>query len=251
MTDMLSGKSFVISGASSGIGRACAIAVSAEGADVVIMGRSELRLADTLAQLKPGDHRWVAADMNDPERLADTLNSALGDRKVDGFVACAGVRPVVPVRASVTSVLREAFTTNVFGTLECIRILTSRRYMKSEGGSIVLMTSIAARSGGAGLTAYAASKSALEGAARAMASELAPRRIRINCLEAGHVEDSGMWKETVALTPQYAERVMSEYPLGIGVSADVASVVVFLLSDKSRWITGSTVLVDGGHSVRS
>jgi NAD(P)-dependent dehydrogenase (short-subunit alcohol dehydrogenase family) len=99
--------------------------------------------------------------------------------------------------------------------------------------------------------AYSASKAALEGAMKVAAGELAPRNIRVNCLVPGHVQNTGMWTQMSTETPQHIEHLGDRYPLGLGLPSDIANAALFLLSDGARWITGTSVLVDGGYSLRS
>ena len=250
MSRLLAGKTVVVSGASSGIGRACAIECARAGAQLVLMGRDEQRLEETQGLLGEGDHRIVRADLEDVEGLEERLKTALRGCRIDGFISCAGVRQIVPLRSSTPDVFRHALAVNTLGALDLVRMLTSRSLMAPEGGTIVLVSSMATRSGGPGLGAYCASKAALEGAMKALVPELASRKIRINCLLPGHIRGTGMWTEMEGLTPEHVGRLKDRYPLGLGEPSDVARAALFLVSEQSRWITGASLLVDGGYSLR-
>ncbi len=251
MNNYLVGRRIVITGASSGIGRACALACANSGADVVMIGRNRERLEQTLHHMGTGGHAIVVADLGAHKELDGVLKSVLDGSRVDGLLACAGIREMLPARVTTADALQRAFAVNVIGNIEIARIVSGRSVMSQAGGSIVLFSSIVARSGGSGLTAYAASKSALEGAAKALASELAPRRIRVNCILPGHIQNTGMWDDMKTLTPEHVEQLQSRYPLGLGVPVDIANAALFLLSEGSRWITGTSIVVDGGYSLRA
>lgn len=251
MINPLAGRRILVSGASSGLGRACAIACAQAGADVVLLGRAKERLEATLGHMQGGNHDLLEVDLASGEDLTGKLTPALAGKPVHGFLACAGICDVTPVRTTTPDVLHKAMTVNVTGNLEVARVITGRRIMAPEGGSVVLFSSVVARFGGSGLTAYACAKSALEGAAKSMAAELAPRRIRVNCLVPGHIQNTGMWDDMKTMTPAHIEHLTSKYPLGLGTPVDVSNAALFLLSDESRWITGTSMLVDGGYSLNS
>ena len=170
MSRLLAGKTVVVSGASSGIGRACAIECARAGAQLVLMGRDEQRLEETQGLLGEGDHRIVRADLEDVEGLEERLKTALRGCRIDGFISCAGVRQIVPLRSSTPDVFRHALAVNTLGALELVRILTSRSLMAPEGGTIVLVSSMATRSGESWFGSLLCLKSCLGGSHESIGS---------------------------------------------------------------------------------
>jgi NAD(P)-dependent dehydrogenase (short-subunit alcohol dehydrogenase family) len=157
---------------------------------------------------------------------------------------CAGLHFLLPLQLSKAAHFQEALTANVLSALLCTKMTV--RLAAKEGASIVWLASAAASIGNAGETAYAASKGALISACRSMAAELAPRRIRVNAIAPGVVETpmSKQWLDQ--MTPEQRESVRARHLLGFGSAEDVAAAITFLVSDDSRWITGTCLTVDGG-----
>jgi len=173
----LSGKTVLVTGASSGFGRAIAVAVAEAGANVVLTARNEERLEETLSLLPAGNHQVISYDINDTEGL-DAFVAQLP--KLDGLVLCAGIQKIAPVRFLSEDVLQDVLQTNTMAPIRMAQRLLKKNLI-ARGGSIVLISSIAATCAAAGNGAYAASKGALNAFAKCMALELAPLKIRVNC----------------------------------------------------------------------
>lgn len=242
----LEGKTVLITGASSGIGRQTSISVAAMGGKVVATGRSEQRLAETLTMLAGEGHRAIPADLTDSAARA-ALTSDLPP--LQGIVHCAGITKLVPFQYLTEKHLQEVWRANYEAAVLLTQILLKKKLI-ADGGSIVFVASTAGLLGAKAITAYAASKAALIATSRVLALEVAPRRVRSNCLAPALVQ-TPMAEET-------SERVSAEtfaenlklYPLGFGKPEDVANAAVFLLSDASRWITGATLVLDGGCTIQ-
>jgi NAD(P)-dependent dehydrogenase (short-subunit alcohol dehydrogenase family) len=242
----LDGKTVLITGASSGIGRQTSISVAAMGGKVVATGRNEQRLAETLAMLAGEGHRAIPADLTDSAARA-ALTSDLP--ALQGIVHCAGITKLVPFQYLTEKHLQEVWRANYEAAVLLTQILLKKKLI-ADGGSIVFVASTAGLLGAKAITAYAASKAALIATSRVLALEVAPRRVRSNCLAPALVQ-TPMAEET-------SERVSAEtfaenlklYPLGFGKPEDVANAAVFLLSDASRWITGATLVLDGGCTIQ-
>jgi NAD(P)-dependent dehydrogenase (short-subunit alcohol dehydrogenase family) len=242
----LDGKTVLITGASSGIGRQTSISVAAMGGKVVATGRNEQRLAETLTMLDGEGHCAIPADLTDSAARA-TLTSDLPS--LQGVVHCAGITKLVPFQYLTEKHLQEVWRANYESAVLLTQILLKKKLI-ADGGSIVFVASTAGLLGAKAITAYAASKAALIATSRVLALEVAPRRVRSNCLAPALVQ-TPMAEET-------SERVSAEtfaenlklYPLGFGKPEDVANAAVFLLSDASRWITGATLVLDGGCTIQ-
>lgn len=245
----LKDKRVVVTGASSGIGLACAQMIAGQGGQVILIARNPNRLENAMQTL-PGDgHVVLPLDVTDSEALQTALGELAAVRKIDGLVCCAGIQITVPLRAMTSEQYAVIFAVNVTASLEMARIATRKNVMNGSGASIVFLSSVMGLCGQGGLTAYAASKGALISASKALAVELAPRKIRVNCVSPGHVLNTGMSEEISAvLSEEQRQEIDSHYPLGLGQPEDIAAAVAYLLSDAGRWVTGSNLVIDGGYS---
>ncbi|HBO3291123.1 TPA: SDR family oxidoreductase [Pseudomonas aeruginosa] len=239
----LQGRSILVTGASSGIGRQIALSCAAAGATLIISGRNGERLQAVLGELGGEPHRMLAADLNDEAQI-DALSGALG--KIDGLVHSAGVSALSPLRMASREHIESQLATNVIAPMLLTRYLLARQCI-SNGASILFISSISAHIGVRGVSAYSASKAAVEGMARSLSVELASRSIRVNCVAPGLVQ-TPMLEAALATTGDLSA-TMARYPLGIGQPEDVANAAIFFLSSASRWITGRALVLDGGHTV--
>lgn len=241
----LEGKTILVTGASSGIGRQVALSCAAAGATLIVTGRSVERLQAVLAELNQAgrEHRALPADLMLDADI-ESLVSAAG--KIDGVVHSAGVSHLAPMRMISRAHVESQLGANVVAPMLLTRQLLARNCLR-EQGSILFISSISAHIGVHGVSAYSASKAALEGMARSLSMEVARKKLRVNCLAPGLV-DTPMF-EAAQSTTGGLEETLAKYPLGIGKPEDVANAAIFFLSRASRWITGTTLLLDGGHTV--
>lgn len=249
--DSLSGKHIVVTGASSGLGQAAAAHLSALGASLSIVGRDESRLGATLSSLaNGGTHAAHAADVGEfggADALIQRIVTESG--AIDGLFHSAGSSLVMPMRLTKEAQVEDLFGAAVMGALGMAKAL-SRKAAMNDGGSLVFMSSVSAVRGRRGMVAYSAAKAATSGMVRALAIELAERRIRVNSITAGAVE-TAMHKSFVdSVSDELVAGYRDLHPLGFGQPDDVASAVAFLLSDASRWITGIDLPVDGGYAAK-
>ena len=241
----LEGKNILVTGASSGIGRQVALSCAAAGATLIVTGRNLERLQAVLAELNRvgRDHRALPADLMLDADI-ESLASAAG--KIDGVVHSAGLSHLAPMRMISRAHVESQLGTNVVAPMLLTRQLLARNCLR-EQGSILFISSISAHIGVHGVSAYSASKAALEGMARSLSMEVARKKLRVNCLAPGLVETPMF--EAAQSTTGGLEETLAKYPLGIGKPEDVANAVIFFLSRASRWITGTTLVLDGGHTV--
>jgi len=241
----LEGKTILVTGASSGIGRATAIACSKMGATLIITGRSELRLDDTFRTLEPKENKSVIADLSTPEGRSKLLDSV---DKIDGIVHCAGISGHKVFQFLKEDEISEMFEIN-FNT----PLLLSRDFLKkkkiNKGGSIVFITSTSGiLSSYMGGSLYSSTKGALNGLIKGMALELATKNIRVNSVMPSMVSTPIM--NGGQLTDEQFEEDKKRYPLKrYGYPEEVAYAVIYLLSDASAWTTGTNLLMDGGRSI--
>lgn len=244
MPDMneLAGKRVAVLGATGALGSAILRQLRAGGSQTVAFGRSSEKLAK-LAEHASESH---ALDLQKP----DDWEAIIGlMAPLDGLVIATGSLEVLPFSLLTAKKFGETMETNVLAPAAFLRCLLRAKKLH-VGASIVFIGSISGIRGASGHAAYTASKSALQGLVRTLALELAPRKIRVNLVSPGLV-DEGMGADfrTRVTAEQFAAYV-GAYPLGVGSSDDVTGAVSFLLSSSARWITGHDLIVDGGATLR-
>lgn len=236
----LVGKTILVTGASSGIGRAIAVACDEAGASVVLNGRNVARLNETLSQMSGEGHVIITADLTDSKQRQELVERV---PELDGLVQCAGVMNRVPCKSIGKEDIDSVFAPNVEAPMLLQSELLQERKIK-KGASILYMASIAARSAVAGNALYSASKAALIAYAKCLSLELAPRQIRVNCISPAMV-----WTDLalVGATREELEQDQLKYPLKrYGQPEDIAGLAIYLLSNVSSWMTGSCVEITGG-----
>jgi NAD(P)-dependent dehydrogenase (short-subunit alcohol dehydrogenase family) len=239
----LDGKRILVTGASSGLGRAIAIGCSQRGATIVATGRDELRLSETMGALCGIGHISICADLNKAE---DRDQVTLLAGSIHGLVHAAGIAALAPVRQASAAHIEAQMGTNFVSPMLLTQNLLQRNAIQA-GGAILFISSIAAHVGVRGVGAYSATKAALEAAARCLSMEVAKKNIRVNCLAPGEVR-TPLFDASMNTTGNLAGTLAS-YPLGLGLPEDVANAAIFFLSPASRWVTGTTLILDGGHTV--
>ena len=240
----LEGKRVLVTGASSGIGRGIAIECSRMGAKVVISGRNEARLQETLAMMQnPDEHQVLLADLAVDEEvqiLVDRIEEGL-----DGIVLCAGFTIVKPFKFVSPQDIEAIMDVNYKAPVILSQKLLKKKKI-NKSASIVFISSVSGVFVSAPAAAlYSGSKGAVNGVAKAMALDLSPRGIRVNCVNPGMVDTNIFSKGDI--TQEQLEEDVKHYPLGrYGKPEDIAYAVVYLLSDASAWVTGTNLKIDGG-----
>lgn len=237
----------VVTGATGGIGRAMVARLAARGRRVVATGRDMERLAAAFA----GDALVtpVVCDIAAPDGLkvlADAIKAHFDG--VEGFVHAAGFDSPAPINLVRADDMLRLFAVHAVFPLQFLGWL-SKRGNYASGASAVLISSCTAHEGAKGHAAYAAAKGAVEGMLKSAAAELVAKGIRLNAVILGVVDTQMSQSWLKHLSPQQQEALSAAYPLGIGKPDDAASVIEFLLSDASAWITGQTLTCDGGRSL--
>lgn len=236
----LDGKTILVTGASSGIGRGIAIACSKMGASVVISGRNEHRLKETFLQME-GSPQIIVADLTNPEEVDNLVNNV---PKLDGVAHCAGIGERVLCR-NITEHDVDLMMNVNFKVPVMLQTKLLRKKVLNKNASIVFVASIANESPSIGNSLYAASKGALIAYANCLQLELAPRGIRVNCISPAMVWTDLIFKG--GITEEELRRDESLYPLKrYGKPEDIANLAIYLLSDASAWMTGSNVKITGG-----
>jgi len=244
-------RNILITGASSGIGRQCAITVSQLGANVVLVARNEERIKQTYQQLSKGNHLWFSQDITEYDKLEEIVDQSVAKiGKISGFVHSAGIEMTLPLKNITSTHYEKVLSINVISAFELAKIISKKKYLNENGASFVLISSIMGMFGQAGKVEYCSSKGALISGAKAMALELASKNIRVNSILPAIVKTEMSKKLFDLISEQAKNSIINMHPLGLGNPEDVANACAFLLSDASKWITGTNLIVDGGYSAQ-
>lgn len=243
----LEGKTILVTGASSGIGRAVALECARLGATLILNGRNVRNLQETFQSL--GDdkgHQIIAADLSSEEGCEELIASL---PSIDGFVCNAGMGKMLPIQFYSSEVLEEVFGLNVFAPMLLLKRLVRKKKLK-DPSSVVFTASISGYSNVAPANGiYGASKSALSAYMKYAALELAGKGIRCNAVHPGRIQTPLI--ESGILAAEDVAKDMDWYPLKrYGKPEEVAHAIIYLLSDAAAWVTGTNLVIDGGRSLK-
>ena len=244
----LSGKTILVTGASSGIGRATAIECSKMGAKVVVTGRNAERLQETMNQLEGAGHQQVIAELTSSDDLTRLVEES---GSLDGLVLCAGKGFILPFQFCSRDKFDDVFNVNFFAPVELLRVLAKKKRL-NVGASVVLVASIGGTPGGRitpGNDVYGSAKAALVSMMKYAARELSPRKIRVNTVNPGMV-NTPLIGAGGQLTEEQYKADVQKYPLKrYGEPIDIAHGIIYLLSNASSWVTGHSLVIDGGVTI--
>jgi NAD(P)-dependent dehydrogenase (short-subunit alcohol dehydrogenase family) len=246
----LRNRRYLITGAASGIGRATAIYLSKLGADLLLVdiNHEQLKIVYDLCQSK---RSFLSVDLTDTNKEKELILSTVEEQgKLNGMVHCAGLPYIAPLKVISEDIVLKIFKINTYAGIELAKLFTSKRVYAGDMGSIVFISSIYGIVGSAANAGYAMTKGAIQSITKVLSIELAPRKIRVNCIAPGFVKTE-MGKHIDhnfdAGYDNYVERL---HPLGLGSPEDIAAGIAFLFSDMSKWITGSIINIDGGFTAQ-
>lgn len=243
----LRNKTILVTGAGSGIGRETARVLSEQGVKVVMLDLNEEALNETLASLFGNGHITKTCDLTNFESLQELMKDILMETgPLDGLVHCAGISSRKPLNVLKAKGFQKVMDVNFYSFVELTRLFTRRGNM-NDGGSIVVMSSISSIKGYKAKTEYCVSKAAVDAFVRCMALELADRHIRVNSVMAAAVNTP--MAQRARETNASVGAAESEAPLGITEPYEVANTIAFLLSEATKTITGTSILIDGGICV--
>ena len=237
----------LITGASSGIGREISIKLSQLGYQCILTGRNIKELENTLIKMAGINHSIFSGDLNDSifiNKISDETDDLCG------IIHCAGIIKLLPIKFIKREDFDRIMNTNLFSPFFLTQALIKKKKL-INGSSILFISSISGPIiGSKGNLMYSASKSAVNGIVKVLALELAEKKIRVNAISAGMVY-TDMWKEdNNIISSEQLFQDSKKYPLGYGKPSDVASLASFLVSNESTWITGSTIVLDGGFTIQ-
>lgn len=237
-------KKILVTGASSGIGRATAVLFSRLGAEVIITARNEEKLKETLALLTPHPgHQLIVADLTAQAEIAQLVKALPA---LDGFAHCCGKVLPVPVKFIRDKQLQDVFSVNYFSAVHTVAELLTQKKL-NNAASIAFISSVSTLHAYFGGGPYISSKAALEGYAKVLALELIPKKIRVNVLQPALV-NTAIFESTVeaAVNGGEMDKLIAQYPLGVGQPEDIAQALAYFISDASKWVTGTCLKMDGG-----
>lgn len=241
---LLSGKHILVTGASSGMGRVFCRMIAAEGGRVSLVARNEERLNETLSSMEGENHQYYMCDLTSDDQIS-TVACQLD--KLDGVVFCAGVNDYVPVKFIKQEKIDYIFKTNYYSQIILTKMLLKKKLINDKA-SLVYISSLSSYLGVPGTLLYASSKAALNSAVRVIAAEVAAKGVRANAICPGIVKTE-MLSGTNIDENTFIKQA-EDYPLGLGTPEDVGNAVLYHLSDKSRWLTGNCLIIDGGYSLK-
>lgn len=244
----LEDKNILITGASSGLGRELAIELDKLGSNLVLTGRNELELQKTSNLLSKDSHKCYSFDLSKTNELDQLIEKVFdNDLKFDGFVHCAGIHTFLPLNFTKLNDIEEAFNVNVISPLLLIKSFAKKNNFNPQA-SIVLISSVMGMRGSSSLSVYSSSKSAQIGLAKSLAVELSRKQIKVNSISASMLTSKILDKVKSKTSADAYDEIEKKHLLGLGKYEDIIPSILFLLSDKTQWITGSNMVVDGGYT---
>lgn len=238
----ITNKVILVTGATSGIGSQVVKSILQMGGKVVVSARNIEKLEAIKSELGEDIIQSIPCDLTKEEEIEFLANEI---KAIDGVVHCAGLVTPYPIRYLSFEKLNETMHLNFYSSVVLIGFLDRKKKLQ-KGASIVFISSISSQFPHKGGSAYGASKAALETFSKVVALEYANKGIRSNCISPGMVNTPLYEKASEDASHEIMQAHIDKYPLGIGQPEDVANAAIYLLSDASRWVTGTNIILDGG-----
>ena len=245
-------KNYLVTGATSGIGQELSKSLLSQGHSLFVMGRDKVSYDSSLllwAQQNnlSGKLTWREIDFSrlDSFRQLDVTSFPV----FDGLINSAGILSLCPLKLETLESLIEITNINLISPIELTRLLVKERKFKKDSSLVYLSSINGLKIGSKGHSLYAASKAGISGFAMSLANELSKQKIRVNCVAPGIVRTNMLEKTKQILSATSLEQHSNQYPLGLGTASSVVDLIIFLLSNKSIWITGQSIVIDGGFTL--
>lgn len=246
----LTGRKLLITGAASGIGRATCIILSKLGAELILVDVNEQGLQQT-QQACQNNSMVLNIDLSNAESIKQKvldIVSIFG--QIHGFAHIAGRPYITPLKGVTEKACSEIYKLNSYAAIELAKVFTNRKVYAGENGAIVLISSVYGVVGSAANVGYAMTKAGIIGVTKALAIELAPKGIRVNCVAPGFIKTEMMKNTSGSFDDNYMQTLNDLHPLGLGEAEDIAYAITYLFSDMAKWVTGSVMNVDGGFTAQ-
>ena len=245
------GKNIIIAGASSGIGKKLSIEIAKLGGNSILVGRNEANLISTLDCLQNinQSHKYYVCDFSNFSKTIDTFDQiSLEAKEISGLVWCAGSELVKLTKLIEEDDIKNTFAVVYNGIIGASKSLSKKNFWSRSGGSMILISSVSAIRSNEGMLLYSTAKSAMSGITKSLAIELSKNKVRVNSLILGAVKTAMHERITKFLTSDSISDYENKHLLGFGNISDILPMIIFLLSDASRWMTGSEIVLDGGFN---
>ena len=239
----LQGKTFLVTGASSGLGRQICIRISEMNGTVILTARNRERLEETLKAMSGEEHRILTADLTKQEDIADLVKEL---PKLNGVVYSTGVSIIAPTGFITEADYSNTFKTNFEGSMMLSNALIRRKKIVKNACSMVFISSISTQYPFVGGALYVSAKAAMEGYARVLALELAPKGVRVNCVSPAFVKTQMLDQTASDFSDEVVQKIEGRQLMGLGEPDDVAYPVIFFLSDAAKWVSGTNLILGGG-----
>jgi NAD(P)-dependent dehydrogenase (short-subunit alcohol dehydrogenase family) len=248
----LSGEKYLITGATSGIGLGVVKLLNSLGAFIVLSGRNEKKLNEVKKNLPNPDNSevFVLDLLTEFSAKSFFKESTINSGLFSGMVHCAGLDITKPYKLLKSTDFEKLNRLNVIAPFQLAKELVKKDLFSPNGGSLVWVSSVMGFLGQKGKIAYSASKASIEGLVKSFALELATRKIRVNSIAPGIVKTPLTEDLFRKLSSEAIQEIEKMHPLGFGETEDVANLIAFLMSNKSKWITGSNYFIDGGYHIQ-
>lgn len=242
-------KTYLVTGATSGIGLAVSESLLSQGYIVFAVGRDESKIADLKFKYESLLFEFISLDLSKLDEIESSFEIIVRrNLKLDGLIHCAGMEETIPLTLYNPSKIKNIFNLNVFSAIELLRLFSKKKY-SNDSSSVIFFSSVMGLLGQPGKVGYCATKASILGITKASALELAKRKIRVNAILPGVVNTPMTQKLFYQLDESNVNEIKGMHPLGIGEVSDIVPTVCFLLSDQARWITGQSIIIDGGYSI--
>ena len=250
---LLKNKKIIVVGGSSGIGKSFSVQASKIGAEIILVARSKEKLLEVKKNLSfenGQNHKIYSKDLSDFSKCQKIFERIREEEKlIDAVVWCAGEEIIKQTRSINEDDIKKVFGASNIGFFGALKIFCSKRFW-SKSGSLIMLSSVSSYKGNPGMVLYSASKSSVLGMVKPLALELSQFNVRVNALVLGAVNTSMNERVTSKMNSEMIEEFKNSHLFGFGEPLDISNVIIFLLSDAAKWITGSEILVDGGYLVR-
>ncbi len=239
----------ILTGATSGIGFETLKQLVKNNYTVYAIGRDFLKIDSFIESNKNQIKKYVfdLGNVQDIEKLFSSYE--LSNQKFDGLIHCAGIEQTMPLTLCTPDNIKKIYDINVFAGIELLRHFTKKKY-SNDGASVIFLSSVMGVLGQPGKIGYCSTKSAVLGIVKSSALEFAKRKIRVNAVLPGIVNTPMSEKLFAEIDEESRMRIVDMHPLGLGEVTDVVPMILFLMSNGSKWITGQNFIVDGGYSIK-